>query len=218
MKKNIRKLLILVNAIFGIVVLWALFFPIAGTSAEYSNTDTSGDVVQLGAVTDQRSMELKFNLYGHELSGINLFFYVDGEEDSGDIICTLKYNGEEIGQETVSVRELAALASSSSLKAKKLEFKHEAVSSGEYTLLLEGQDIAAETRIALYGNKSTENFLQIEDKLQNFYTPLYLLEVSTTSHPYIWYAVFCFVLCMMTSYVIYMNYALKNKEKKLEDK
>ena len=218
MKKNIRKLLILVNAIFGIGVLWALFFPIAGTSAEYSNTDTSGDVVQLGAITDQRSMRLKFHLYGNELSGINLFFYVDGEEESGNIICTLKYNDTEIGQETVSVRELSALASSSSLKAKKLEFEHEAVSSGEYTLLLEGQDIPAETRIALYGNKSTENFLQIEDKLQNFYTPLYLLEVSTTSHPYIWYAAFCFALCIMTSYIVYMNQVLRSKEKKLENK
>lgn len=217
MKKNIRKILLTINIIFGMGVLWAAFFPINENLVEFSNTDVNGTLVHIGSITNNRKMELEYCVYDKKLSGIDLFFCVESKENNnnGKVICTFKYNDDVILRETVNVKELNAL-NVSGINAKNFEVKHDAVSSGIYTLTLEGDGISRETRVSLYGNRTSQNYLQCTDELQNYYTPLYMIEVQSTSHPYIWYMLFLLALSMMISYVIYIDQNLKDKEKKIE--
>ena len=59
-------------------------------------------------------------MYDEKLYGIALFFYVSGENTDGELVCSLKHDGETISEQTVAVKELFALVNKNEIKPKEL--------------------------------------------------------------------------------------------------
>ena len=212
MNKILKKTLIIVNLLALAALLLAIFIPSHQKKVKYSNTDASG-LNKVGIITDKRDIQLSFDLYNEEFYGICLYFAAEGEDEGGEIICTLKYAGQEIASETVQVKELLAKMRSSSLGATELFPGNGEKSSGTYTLLLQGSGISPETKISLYANDNAWKYVRLEsDTYQEYYGPLYLLEVIGEEHPHIWSAAFILTLSLLFSYLIYAN----DKEKRCE--
>ena len=203
MNKILKNTLIIVNLLALGALLLALFIPSHQKKVKYSNTDVSG-LNKVGIITDKRDIQLSFDLYNEEFYGICLYFAAEGEDEGGEIICTLKYAGQEIASETVQVKELFAKMRSSSLGATELFSGNGKESSGTYTLLLQGSGISPETKISLYGNDNAWKYVRIENNAyQEYYGPLYLLEVGGEEHPHIWSMAFLLTLSLLFSYLIY---------------
>ena len=210
MNKMLKRLLLIVNLLLFGTLIFSIFVPSRAKKAEYSNTDVSStnrnNIPTVGIITNTRSISLSFDLYNKEFYGICLFFSAEGEDENGEIICTLQYGGTEIAKEAISVKELFAKMRSSSLSAKEIFAGNGENRSGRYTILLQGNGISSDTRISLYGNDNTWKYVKMEsDVYQEFYGPLYLLEVVGEEHPHIWSAAFILTLSLLFSYLIYRN-------------
>lgn len=213
MSQRLKRIFIILNVFFFVCLVATILIPTATPKVEISNTDTSTTITKIGAITNSRNIQLEFELYNEELYGITLYFCPDGEDESGEVTCTLKRDGKVLAQDSVSVKELFVLAASSGLNGKEFKFGKGIQESGEYVVELSGSGISDATRIALYGNDDREQNLKLGDDLQVFDNPLYMIEVWSYTYPYIWYAALILALCMMCSYVVYINFYLADKEK-----
>ena len=210
MNKMLKRLLVIVNLLLLLALIFSIFVPSYEKKAEYSNTDVSStnrkDIPTVGIITNTRNISLSFDLYNEEFYGICLFFSAEGEDENGEIVCTLQFDGQEIAKEVISVRELFAKMRASSLSAREIFSENGEKRSGKYTILLQGNEISSDTRISLYGNDSTWKYLKMEnDAYQEFYGPLYLVEVIGEEHPHIWSVAFILTLSLLFSYLIYRN-------------
>lgn len=162
--KKIRNILICVNLVFVLCFLAALIIPVDRKDTLYSSTDASiydkkNMIPKLGGITDSREAEIRFSIYNKEIYGIGLYFYVDGTDEEGTIKCTLKSGDQVVAEDTVTVRELMATQSSSTINETELYLRTNAKESGEYTLILQGENISPETRVALYGSRNADHIL-----------------------------------------------------------
>ena len=218
MKKKSAILMRTINILFFVLWLFSIVFPIERKTVYYENTDISsygslGSIPKIGAITNNRSAELRFSLYNETLYGICLYFYVDSDDDQGNINCTLTCDGKEIEKQIITVKELLALKKGNVINAKELILKNRSVCSGEYVLILEGENISPETRISLYGNRNAEKYLDYANAdYQNYNGILYIIEVVEDQHPYIWATTFSLVMSLLFSYIIWIGY----REKKIE--
>lgn len=208
--------LFIINMFFAVLLTASLIIPSKGKKVMLSNMDISmyssfESIPVIGAVTEDRAAEISFQLYGEKLYGICLYFYVGGQTDSisddgSKLTCTLKSGEKQIGYTEVPIKELASMMSEESLNAKELVFDCDEVLAGEYTLLIEGEGIPADTRIALYGNRSTARHLEYVnvgyDKHDGI---LYSVEVVTSEHPFVWSAALLLALSFLFSCIIYMD-------------
>lgn len=220
-KHRKAAVLLTVNAVFVVVLIASLVIPSKGKKILFSNADISmyndlDSIPVLGAITNDRTAEIRFHLYDEKLYGICLYFYVGGVENlsehaEGRLVCTLKSKEAAVARTEVSVKELAALKSKESLNAKELVFDCGEALSGEYTLLIEGEEIPADIRVALYANKNTERHLDYVNAGYDKYDGiLYSVEAVTKEHPFIWSAALLLALSFLFSCIIYMNDGGKN--------
>ena len=213
-----KKMFVLLNIVFCIFFIVGIFFVEERRETLYFNTDTSmysgvSNIPKIGAITNDRAAEIKFSLFDKKLYGISFFFYVSGEDDTGEISCTLQYDGENIETVTFPVKELFALSEKENLSAKEIVFKTTPSFSGEYTLSLNGKNIDSQTRISFYGNNSSENRYvnYVNGDYQEYTEVLYILSIYEQQHPYLWYAFLIFALEIIISFLFYLD----NKEKKI---
>lgn len=211
MKKKTRNLMNMINILLFSALIFSLIVPSERKSTLYSNIDISEygnaeKIPKVSAVTDKTNLELKFALNNKKLYGIGLYFCVEGEDDSGEITCTLRNEGETIVTDCFTVKELTIYSKSSSIKSKEIILDKPMLISGECTVLLEGDGICPQTRISLYGNTNTESHLKVVDNWNSdFYTPLYKIETLEEKHPYVWTMAFLFFLSLLFSYIVYIN-------------
>lgn len=222
MSKKAKSLLTAINILFFCILVLSVAIPVERKAETYSNTDISdfsghSSIPRIGAITDGRELELKFDLYDKKLYGVGLYFCVEGEDESGAITCTIKHEGETIAQDTFLVKELAFFSNTSTLKNKEILLDDPQTGSGEYTILLEGEDISPQTRISLFGNSGAERYLKYENEWCGEYlAPLYVIETLESKRPYIWAASFLFVMGLLFTYIIYVNAYISQKEKHFE--
>lgn len=218
MNKKVRRFLLVINLFLLVFLISAILVPVKRKTVKYSNTniDTTNrreNVSKVGTITNNKNAEFSFELYNEKLYGVCLFFCVEGKDENGEIVCTLEYNGEKVGQTSVSIKELLFRMKANELSAKELLFGDIEKRDGKYTLILEGKELSPDTRVSFYGNESTEKYLKYENNIyQDYYEALYIIEVVGESNPYIWNMMFIFVLSLLFSYLIYM----KDKEKSVE--
>ena len=214
--KKIRNILICVNLVFVLCFLAALIIPVDRKDTLYSSTDASiydkkNMIPKLGGITDSREAEIRFSIYNKEIYGIGLYFYVDGTDEEGTIKCTLKSGDQVVAEDTVTVRELMATQSSSTINETELYLRTNAKESGEYTLILQGENISPETRVALYGSRNADHMLSyVNANSDNVADIFYSLEVMEPQHPYIWMAAMILSMSLLFSYLIYSD--LKEKK------
>ena len=181
--KKIRNILICINLVFVLCFLAALFVPVERKDTLYSSTDASiydkkSMIPKLGAITDSRDAEIRFDLYDKQIYGIGLYFCVDGTDEEGEIKCTLKLNDQVVAEDTVTIRELVATQSNTSINETELYLKTSEKQSGKYTLLLQGENISPETRVALYGSRNADHMLSyVNANSDNVADIFYSLEV-----------------------------------------
>ncbi len=211
MKKKLRNILIMVNALAVILFALAIIVPIERKTVKFSDVDISSyngkwAVPKLGAVTNQRSAEIAFSLYNEKLYGISLFFYADGEVEDGEVLCTLQCDGEELETVVIPVKELFVLMRGASVNAREIIFQSRPDSPGRYTLILEGRNIDPDTRISLFGKHGTQHYASFETKENGkFRDILYIIETIKPEHPYIWAASLILALSLMITALIYMD-------------
>ena len=114
MGKKRKAVMLGVNVFLVLALLWSVVFTDDRKNAAYTNSDIERykslyTIPKLGAVTNSRTAEIQFSLYDEKLYGIALFFYVSGENTDGELVCSLKHDGETISEQTVAVKELFAL-------------------------------------------------------------------------------------------------------------
>ena len=191
--KKIRNILICINLVFVLCFLAALFVPVERKDTLYSSTDASiydkkYMIPKLGAITDSRDAEIRFDLYDKQIYGIGLYFCVDG-----------------------TIRELISMQSNASINETELYLKTSEKQSGKYTLLLQGKNISPETRVALYGSRNADHMLSyVNANSDNVADIFYSLEVMEPQHPYIWMAAMILSMSLLFSYLIYSD--LKEKK------
>ena len=125
MGKKRKAVMLGVNVFLVLALLWSVVFTVDRKNAAYTNTDIErykslNTIPKLGAVTNSRTAEIQFSLYDEKLYGIALFFYVSGENTDGELVCSLKHDGETISEQTVAVKELFALVNKNEIKPKEL--------------------------------------------------------------------------------------------------
>lgn len=210
MSRKNRWIIYGVNLLLIIAVLWSGAFSVERKTAAYTNKDITrykslNTIPKLGSITNNRTAEINFSLYDEKLYGIDLFFYVSGEDTKGDITCTLKKDGDVISSQVIEVKELFALMSETELQPKEILFGGYSC-DGEYTLLLEGNNIAKQTRISLYGNRENEYFLNyVNANYQNYNNILYIVETLKPKHPYLWVCLFLLSMSLVFSVIIFIN-------------
>lgn len=218
MNRKKKGILAIINISFFLLLVLSIIVPVERKKVAYSDTDISiydsvSKVPIIGAITDDRSVEINFSLYDEKLYGVNLFFYAEGEVTEGEVTCTLKYGKEELEQVIFSTKELFTLMDSSSINAKEIVFNSRPVLSGEYTLVLEGKNIDPQTRIAMYGSRSTGHHMSYVNKTaQNYYDVLYTLETVEWKHPYIWITSLLLAMSILFSCICFIG----NKENECE--
>ena len=207
--KKIRNILICVNLVFVLCFLAALIIPVDRKDTLYSSTDASiydkkNMIPKLGGITDSREAEIRFSIYNKEIYGIGLYFYVDGTLKSGDQV---------VAEDTVTVRELMATQSSSTINETELYLRTNAKESGEYTLILQGENISPETRVALYGSRNADHILSyVNANSDNVADIFYSLETMEPQHPYIWMTAMILAMSLLFSYLIYSDLKEKNSD------
>ena len=215
--KKIRNILICINLVFVVCFLSAVFVPVDRKDTLYSSTDASiydkkTMIPKLGGITNSRDAEIHFSVYEQEIYGIGLYFYVDGTDDEGDIKCTLKLDDQVVAEDTVTIRELMATQSSSSINETELYLRTNAKQSGEYTLLLQGENISPDTRVALYGSRNADHMLSYVNANSDHVADIfYSLEVMKPQYPYIWMTAMILAMSLLFSYLIYSNLKEKNQ-------
>ena len=142
MGKKRKAVMLGVNVFLVLALLWSVVFTVDRKNAAYTNTDIErykslNTIPKLGAVTNSRTAEIQFSLYDENLYGIALFFYVSGENTDGELVCSLKHDGETISEQTVAVKELFALVNKNEIKPKELILGNGEVCNGDYTLEVE---------------------------------------------------------------------------------
>lgn len=216
--KKIRNILICVNLVFVLCFLAALIIPVDRKDTLYSSTDASiydkkNMIPKLGGITDSREAEIRFSIYNKEIYGIGLYFYVDGTDEEGTIKCTLKSGDQVVAEDTVTVRELMATQSSSTINETELYLRTNAKESGEYTLILQGENISPETRVALYGSRNADHILSyVNANSDNVADIFYSLETMEPQHPYIWMIAMILAMSLLFSYLIYSDLKEKNSD------
>lgn len=216
--KKIRNILICVNLVFVLCFLAALIIPVDRKDTLYSSTDASiydkrNMIPKLGGITDSREAEIRFSIYNKEIYGIGLYFYVDGTDEEGTIKCTLKSGDQVVAEDTVTVRELMATQSSSTINETELYLRTNAKESGEYTLILQGENISPETRVALYGSRNADHILSyVNANSDNVADIFYSLETMEPQHPYIWMTAMILAMSLLFSYLIYSDLKEKNSD------
>lgn len=216
--KKIRNILICVNLVFVLCFLAALIIPVDRKDTLYSSTDASiydkkNMIPKLGGITDSREAEIRFSIYNKEIYGIGLYFYVDGTDEEGTIKCTLKSGDQVVAEDTVTVRELMATQSSSTINETELYLRTNAKESGEYTLILQGENISPETRVALYGSRNADHILSyVNANSDNVADIFYSLETMEQQHPYIWMTAMILAMSLLFSYLIYSDLKEKNSD------
>ena len=216
--KKIRNILICVNLVFVLCFLAALIIPVDRKDTLYSSTDASiydkkNMIPKLGGITDSREAEIRFSIYNKEIYGIGLYFYVDGTDEEGTIKCTLKSGDQVVAEDTVTVRELMATQSSSTINETELYLRTNAKESGEYTLILQGENISPETRVALYGSRNADHILSyVNANSDNVADIFYSLETMEQQHPYIWMTAMILAMSLLLSYLIYSDLKEKNSD------
>lgn len=216
---NKKKLvLIIINIIVFFVLICSILLPVDRKTAKYSNTDIDmysglSSVPVIGTITNNRKAELRFSVYNERLYGMSLFFKAVGKNTEGEINCILKFDDEDIEQCVIPVRELFALMNNSAINAKEIIFKSRPALSGEYILVLEGKNIDSQTQISLYGNNSSERYVDyVNADYQNYTGILYIVETLEEKRPYIWTASLILIMSLLFSYLSYSS----DKEKKVE--
>ena len=122
-----------------------------------------------------------------------------------------KLNDQVVAEDTVTIRELVATQSNTSINETELYLKTSEKQSGKYTLLLQGENISPETRVALYGSRNADHMLSyVNANSDNVADILYSLEVMEPQHPYIWMTAMILAMSLLFSYLIYSDM----KEKK----
>ena len=218
MGKKRKAVMLGVNVFLVLALLWSVVFTVDRKNADYTNTDIErykslNTIPKLGAVTNSRTAEIRFSLYDEKLYGIALFFYASGEDTDGEIVCSLKHEGETISKQTVSVKELFALINKNEIKPKELILGNGEVCNGDYTLEIKGNGISPQTRISLYGNKADEYFLDYTNaNYQNYNGILYIVETLEPERPYIWACAFLLAMSFVFSLIICMNEKEKEHE------
>ena len=216
--KKIRNILICVNLVFVLCFLAALIIPVDRKDTLYSSTDASiydkkNMIPKLGGITDSREAEIRFSIYNKEIYGIGLYFYVDGTDEEGTIKCTLKSGDQVVAEDTVTVRELMATQSSSTINETELYLRTNAKESGEYTLILQGENISPETRVALYGSRNADHILSyVNANSDNVADIFYSLETMEPQNPYIWMTAMILAMSLLFSYLIYSDLKEKNSD------
>ena len=216
--KKIRNILICVNLVFVLCFLAALIIPVDRKDTLYSSTDASiydkkNMIPKLGGITDSREAEIRFSIYNKEIYGIGLYFYVDGTDEEGTIKCTLKSGDQVVAEDTVTVRELMATQSSSTINETELYLRTNAKESGEYTLILQGENISPETRVALYGSRNADHILSyVNANSDNVADIFYSLETMEPQYPYIWMTAMILAMSLLFSYLIYSDLKEKNSD------
>ena len=216
--KKIRNILICVNLVFVLCFLAALIIPVDRKDTLYSSTDASiydkkNMIPKLGGITDSREAEIRFSIYNKEIYGIGLYFYVDGTDEEGTIKCTLKSGDQVVAEDTVTVRELMATQSSSTINETELYLRTNAKESGEYTLILQGENISPETRVALYGSRNADHILSyVNANSDNVADIFYSLETMEPQHQYIWMTAMILAMSLLFSYLIYSDLKEKNSD------
>ena len=192
--KKIRNILICINLIFVLCFLAALFVPVERKDTLYSSTDASiydkkSMIPKLGAITDSRDAEIRFDLYDKQIYGIGLYFCVNGTDEEGEIKCTLKLDDQVVAEDTVTIRELIATQSNTSINETELYLKTSEKQSGKNA-----------NHMLSYVNANSDNVADI----------FYSLEVMEPQHPYIWMTAMILSMSLLFSYLIYSD--LKEKK------
>ncbi|WP_373212137.1 hypothetical protein [Ruminococcus sp. 5_1_39BFAA] len=220
MNKKLKWILGAVNLLLLLALIISVIIPIERKTSLYMNVDVSdfsgqNQIPRVGVISNDRSANLKFCLYNEKLYGVSLYFSVDGEEDEGEILCTIKQNDETVLEETISVKALSILSKGSSLNPAVFVVGNSKKENGEFTISLQGNGISPKTRVSLLGNQSTGNYLKYVDyeKYGKYYAVLYSIETLVPKHPYIWACTLVLILSLLSSYIIYINC---NKEIKVE--
>ena len=208
MGKKRKAVMLGVNVFLVLALLWSVVFTVDRKNAAYTNTDIErykslNTIPKLGAVTNSRTAEIQFSLYDEKLYGIALFFYVSGENTDGELVCSLKHDGETISEQTVAVKELFALVNKNEIKPKELILGNGEVCNGDYTLEIKGSGISSQTRISLYGNNAN---------YQNYNGILYIVETLDPERPYVWACAFLLAMSFVFSLIICMNEREKEHE------
>ena len=195
MGKKRKAVMLGVNVFLVLALLWSVVFTVDRKNAAYTNTDIErykslNTIPKLGAVTNSRTAEIQFSLYDEKLYGIALFFYVSGENTDGELVCSLKHDGETISEQTVAVKELFALVNKNEIKPKEL-----ILGNGEVC------------------NKADEYFLDYTNaNYQNYNGILYIVETLEPERPYVWACAFLLAMSFVFSLIICMNEREKEHE------
>ena len=218
MNRKKKLILCIVNAGCFLALVLSCIIPIERKENLCSNIEIEDfrnwySIPRIGSVTDDKQIKLKFSLYDEKLYGINLYFCVDGEEENGEVTCTISHDDEVIGERSFSVEELASLNTGSSLNAVELLADNVSRDDGEYEITITGSEIPSKTRVSLLGNVNTGSFVKYEDDFYgNYYSVLYMIEIRSLKHPYIWAATLILALSLLCSYVFYIS----SEESKIE--
>lgn len=213
MGKKRRVVIVAINVLLFFVLIGCALIPVERKTTSYTNTDTTAykdmsDVPKVGKITNGESMKINFRLNGERLYGMNLYFYVEGNDMDGDIICTLEQDKKILAEQTVSVKGLSALMSKSEVRPKEIVMDSGEESSGEYVLNLKGSGLAPNTTVSLYGNENEKPFLSCLDTGES-YAILYTVENLEKRHPFVWSCAFLLAMSLVFSFIICTSYKEK---------
>lgn len=219
MGKKRKAVMLGVNVFLVLALLWSVVFTVDRKECglhQYGHRTIQEfkypyQSLELSRTAEQ--LRSSFHCTMKNLYGIALFFYVSGENTDGELVCSLKHDGETISEQTVAVKELFALVNKNEIKPKELILGNGEVCNGDYTLEIKGSGISPQTRISLYGNKADEYFLDYTNaNYQNYNGILYIVETLEPERPYVWACAFLLAMSFVFSLIICMNEREKEHE------
>lgn len=216
MKDKLKYFLIGINVICVVLFIASVVIPVERKNTDISSTeikqyDSKGSIPKIGAITNDRSAKITFEMYDQKLCGIGLYFNVTGTDDNGKIMYKLEHEDEIVSEGEVSVKALMAADNRRNISETELNVGN--ISTfGKYTLTLEGKDISEKTRVSLYGSRDSDHLLKYENANYDEYIEIiYSLKILTPQHPFIWMTSMLLAFSILFSSIIYIG----SKEKKV---
>lgn len=210
MKGKLKYFLIGINVICVVLFIASVVIPVERKNVDISSTeikqyDSKGSIPKIGAITNDRSAKITFEMYDQKLCGIGLYFNVTGTDDNGKIMYKLEHEDEIVSEGEVSVKALMVADSQDSISETEFSVDN-IVTSGKYTLVLEGSGISDKTRVALYGSRDSDRFLKYKNaNCEEYIEILYSLKILTPQHPFIWMTAMLMAFSLLFTSVIYIG-------------
>lgn len=207
MEKQKTVLWNVICLISGLIFLYNLLIPTQVKSIGLSNTDAEV-IEKIGPISDERSIELEFDLDKDDVRSIQLIFDIEGDKETGAIEYQI-FSNDENSPVLKSETKLSQIKNEEYVDFLLDETWQDVT---ELKMVITGNDIEENQQIWLLGNSILSRHLLTKDKGKTINdTPFYRIINMTDAKSYIWESLFVFCCLCVVKNIILSNYTEKKR-------